>query len=479
MTRLLYFRAASSVLFSVLLSACGGSNELRPASVFADHMVLQCDRPVPIWGWAAPDSEVTVTLGSHSASARADVDGRWILRLNGLPADSEPSALVIESRAGGDSSTERVRIEDVLVGEVWLCSGQSNMEMPLLGYKRGQHVLGSEAAIANSTRANLRLCSVLREISREPRDDCSVEWVASSPPAASTFSAVGYSFATELQRTLDVPVGIINSSWAATAIQAWTDRETLERIGGVDFDKVPEGKKFRHNIPTAVYNGMIRPLIPFAMRGVIWYQGESNIHEPEQYAKIFPAMIRSWRSQWGQGDTPFYFVQLAPYEYGGQHNSALIRDVQHSVMRNVPNTGMVSTLDIGDEERIHPPEKLEVGRRLALWALAETYGREDVAYSGPAYKSMKIEGDRVLLEFDHVLDGISPLDEHARNFTVAGADRVFHPAKVKVMPDQRVAVWSDAVPHPVAARYGWSNWVKGDLSNSSGLPAPSFRTDDW
>jgi len=280
-----------------------------------------------------------------------------------------------------------------------------------------------------------------------------------------------------LQEGLDVRVGLISSRAGGTAAEAWTNKKTLNEGFPVFNSKINKTSNYGRSTPTALYNAMIHPLIPFAIKGVIWYQGETNRKNPEQYAKLLPALIKSWREDWGLGEFPFYFVQIAPFEYG-ETNSAFLREAQLKTMLSTPNTGMAVTLDIGDEFCIHPPIKKEVGERLGYWALAKTYGMKGIQFSGPVYKSMMIQKDSVYLNFDDASDGLCSFDKQLKDFTIAGSDKIFRKANATINKG-RLVVWSDSVVSPIAVRYAWKNYVQGSLYNVAGLPASSFRTDDW
>lgn len=464
-------RLVSLSIFATLLFAATASAELHLPAIFSDHMILQRGAPAPVWGTADAGSSVTVRFAGQTQTATAAPDGRWLLRLDSLEASAEPRELTVQSQLGDASET--VRYSDVLVGEVWLMSGQSNMEMPLKGFGTNP-VLGSNDVVAHSTNRNLRLFTVQRKTADEPVDELTGRWEPSSPSVALEFSAVGYTFISYLQGVLGVPFGGIDSSWGGTPVEAWTEASVLAEIAGVDLTRDRRGPQ--HN-PAALYNGMIAPLVPYGIRGAIWYQGEDNVRAPATYEQVFSSMIKNWRLRFDRGDFPFYFVQLAPYEYG-QNNSAYLREAQLKTMLNVPNTGMASTMDIGLERNIHPPEKIMVGKRLAYWALAKTYGMDAIRYAGPIYRSMSVDGNAVTLQFDHATEGLSTFGAELTGFTIAGADKVFHPAQAR-LGRGGLRVSSDEVPNPVAVRYAWQNWIIGSLFDNAGLPASSFRTDDW
>ena len=465
-------RLLSLSFLLTLLFAATAAAELRLPAIFSDHMVLQRGAPAPVWGWSDAGSRVTVRFAGQSHSTAAAPDGKWMVHLDSLEASAEPRELSVEAQVG--DATETVRFSDVVVGEVWLMSGQSNMEMPLRGYGN-QPINGSNDAIAHATNRNLRLFTVPHVAAVAPASDVVGRWETSSPSNALDFSAVGHTFITYLEDVLGVPVGGIDSSWGGTPVQAWTERSVLAAVDGVDLARVRERDQDK---PEYLYNGMIHPLVPYGIRGALWYQGESNVGEAHLYEGMFSAMIKNWRARFDRGDFPFYFVQIAPYEYG-QNNSAYLREAQLKTMLNVPKTGMASTMDIGLERNIHPPEKIAVGKRLAYWALANTYGMEGIRYAGPVYREMSVEEGVAILQFDHAPDGLSTFGAELTGFTIAGADKVFHPAKAEIVRGGNLRVSSQAVPKPVAVRYAWQNWIIGSLFDNAGLPASSFRTDEW
>lgn len=441
--------------------------EVKLPSVFADHMVLQRDQDVPLWGWAEANEKVTVSINGKSAETVAGADGRWRVKLPSMHAGG-PYEMSVRGK-------NELTIKDVYVGEVWVCSGQSNMAF------RVSQVNHAKEEIAAANYPKLRMFTVKRTTAAEPQDDCPGTWAICSPESVAGFSAVGYFFGRELVKELNVPIGMLHTSWGGTRCEAWTRREALE--GDADFqpilDRVDKEKGVQHRA-AHLYNAMIHPLIPYGIRGAIWYQGESNLARAVQYRKLFPNMISDWRTQWGHGDFPFYFVQLAPFRYNRNDPRfcAELWEAQFNTL-SLPHTGMAVINDIGNLKDIHPKNKQDVGRRLALWALAKDYGKTDLVYSGPLYRSSRIEGDKVIITFDHVGGGLvsrdgQPLDE----FTIAGADQKFVPATATVQGDQ-VVVHSDDVAKPAAVRFAWHDSAQPNLVNKEGLPASSFRTDDW
>ncbi|QDU58713.1 sialate O-acetylesterase [Aeoliella mucimassa] len=435
------------------------------ADVFSDHMVLQRDRQIPVWGHATADSEVSVQLGDNDAvTAKADSEGRWMVK---LPPQSAGGPVKLTCTSG----EQTVEISDVLIGEVWVCSGQSNMHWNVKTTNSG------EEAIASANFHSLRLMQVPLAMSATPEETCDAKWVACTPESVPNFSAVAFYFGRELHKELDVPVGLIHTSWGGSLCEAWTSREALE--SDPDYSDILKRSEENLKNGTGMYNKMIHPFIPYGIRGAIWYQGESNVSRAVQYRKLFPTMIRDWRTRWGQGDFPFYFVQLAPYNYGG--NSTAFPELQEAqtMTLDVPNTGMAVTNDIGNVSDIHPRNKVDVGERLAAWALANTYGKEDLVYSGPLYSYTEIDGNEARVHFDHVDGGLASRDgEPLTWFSLAGSDREFHPAEARIEGDT-VVVTSPDVPAPVAVRFAWSDTAEPNLMNKAGLPASSFRSDRW
>lgn len=457
---------ALSLCAAALALANSAPADVRLPKLFTDGMVLQRDAQIPVWGWADRGERIAVEVGGVRRVTTADSSGRWILFMPPLEASQAPLTLIVRGR-------NRIEVRDVLVGEVWVCSGQSNMEWPVSASD------SAEAEIAAANDAAIRMFTVARTASPTPSDDCEGSWQKCSPSTVGKFSAVGYFFARELRRALGVPVGTINASWGGTPAEAWTPLHQLEHtpelsplLPRATDPAVSPGARTAH-----LYNGMIAPLIPYRIRGAIWYQGESNVGRAWQYRTLFPTMIQGWRKAWGQGDFPFYYVQIAPYRYNAPEACAELREAQaHALL--LRNTGMVVTMDIGDVNDIHPRNKQEVGRRLALWALAKDYGK-NVAFSGPLFEKMAVVGHEARISFRYVEKGLSTSDGRApSDFQIAGADRKFVPAKARIRGDQ-VVVWADGVERPVAVRYAWSDVATPNLINGSGLPASPFRTDDW
>ena len=456
-------------LFTINLIA---SQDLKLPSIFNDNMVLQQDSNVFIWGWSKSNSQVSINVSWNKKTfkVKSDSKGKWLFKVK-TPKPSKSHKISIKS---GD---QRVVISNILMGEVWLASGQSNMQMSLDGY-RNEPVFGANDAIAKSNNSKIRFFTVERNTSEIPLEDLEGKWSISNQENSPSFSAVGYSFAKYLNTVLDVPVAIIHSSWGGTPAEAWTDSKSLNNDFVKSEIKNHGGRAIDE--PSSLYNAMINPLINFRVKGAIWYQGESNVSRASNYAKLKNSLIEGWRRAWNQGSFPFYFVQISPYKYDGndKSSSAFLREAQLNTMFNTSNTGMVVSLDVGDENSIHPPRKFILGKRLAYWALNKDYGLSTVEFSGPVFKSLEIKENKVLLKFDYAKNGLYCPDEKINNFELASEERVFYPANAKIMGNQ-LEVQSDNVKNPIHVRYGWKNYLNGNLYNIKGLPASSFRSDSW
>jgi sialate O-acetylesterase len=358
------------------------------------------------------------------------------------------------------------------------------MEQPISGYN-GQPTFGTVMTTTKSFNKNLRFFTVAKVASKTPLEKIQKfsGWQDSSPQSVSNFSAVAYFFGSQLQEVLDCPVGMIHTSWGGSIVEAWISKEVLSSHQTIDLDKIDLKKKAQYK-PTVLYNAMINPLIPYTIKGALWYQGESNRLEPNEYKKLFPAMVKDWRTRWGIGDFPFYYVQIAPYLYGNNNafqendNTSFIREAQLECLDLIPNSGIAITMDIGDKESIHPPKKKEVADRLLFNALNQTYGYKTIDYAAPKYTSLEIKENGILLNFKNVEKGLYAYNG-LTDFEIAGADKVFYPASAKIFKKKKIMVSSDQVLNPVAVRYAWRNWVNGTLLDTNLLPASSFRTDNW
>jgi len=462
--------------------------DVRLPAVIDSNMVMQRQTDAAIWGWADPGEKIDVGASWQSFPIKpttADKDGKWKVSIK-TPDAGGPYKIIIKGK-------NTVELENILIGEVWIASGQSNMEMPLAKASNAYTgIKDSAEEIAAANYPEIRLFQVGNFSSKEPHDDLGpgismygipesdCKWKACTPETIPMFSSTAYFFARKLHQELGVPVGIIDSSWGGTSAEVWTPAAGLEKLGyknelkqAADSPQNPRGK-----IPTRLYNGMIHPLRNFTIKGAIWYQGEGNSGRADKYRDLMATMINQWRAAFGN-EFPFYFVQISPFTYPGNTNSAFLREAQLETMLSVAKTGMAVTMDIANLTDIHPKNKQELGRRLALWALAKDYGKKDTVYSGPIYKSMKVEGDKIRLSFDYTGPGLKTRDgKEITHLTIAGADKKFVEAK-GVIEGDTVVVSSEAAKNPVAVRYGWSNTAMPNLANKAGLPASSFRTDNW
>jgi sialate O-acetylesterase len=463
---------------AALISVPAARAEIKLPKLFGDHMVLQRETEANLWGWAAPGEEVKISLGDSTSTTKADENGKWKAKLK-TGAAGGPHELKFKG-------TNEVTLKDVYLGEVWIASGQSNMEWTV-----AQSANPQEEA-ANANHPLIRMIKVQKVPAETPVDDIPVDpgtkkttstsgWAVCAPDTVPSYSAVGYYFARHLQKELGVPVGIVNTSWGGTVCEAWTSKEALTAVPSLKYlgdraVKVEPGKG-NPNQPAVLYNGMLAPCIPLSIRGAIWYQGESNVGRAHEYATLFPTMIADWRARFGQGDFPFLFVQLAPYKYDGTTKLAELWDAQLKSLA-VPGVGMCVTTDITNINDIHPKNKQDVGKRLALWALANTYGKKDLVYSGPLYDSHEIEGNKVRIKFKHGSGLTAKDDKPLAHFQIASEDQNFVEAKATIEGDTLV-VTSDAVQKPAAVRFAWSPIAEPNLFNKAGLPASPFRTDKF
>lgn len=449
-------RVVVSLVAGLLLTVAAQA-AIQPNGLFSDNAVLQQKVKVPVWGTTDKSDKVTVGIAGQEVAAMPK-DGKWQVTLPPLAAGG-PHVMTITQ---GD---DKLELKNVLVGEVWICGGQSNMAWQLSKSD------GGSEAIADSANDKLHLFTVPRHRSDKPESNLDAQWQIAGPQTTGDFSAVGYFFGRDLQKQLGVPVGLISSNVGGTAAEEWTSAETLK--ANPDLNGAPQQASL-------LYNAMIVPLSPYAIQGTIWYQGESNASNAFKYRELLPAMIQDWRKLFGQVDAPFLIVQIAPYDK--EHNApdsrwAEIRDAQLYVSQNVPKSALVVTIDVGDEQDIHPRRKEPVGARLALAARGVAYG-DNVEYSGPLYDSTSAADNQIRLRFKHLGSGLMAKDGPLVGFTIAGEDQKFHPAQAEIEGDT-VVVRSDEVPKPVAVRYAWLPFPEGNLWNRDGLPASPFRTDSF
>lgn len=510
----------------VILTASTAQADIQPAQVFSDHMVLQRKMLVPVWGWADPGEFVQVSFAGQVLETKAGADGRWMVRLQPMEATNEGQVLTIGTN----------KIRDVVVGEVWICSGQSNMQFALA------KVLNGDREVAEADYPAIRRLNMERTAAYLPRTDAQSEWSVCTPEVAGGYTAVGYFFGRKLHLELNIPIGLIDASWGGTGVEPWISqagyvmvpelKEIWKKVAAglpisdegqdvwedylaeleawlpgarkqveantlpVNIPKRPSKLVATHHAPTKIFNAVINPLVPYAIRGTIWYQGESNGGEGISYFYKKKALIEGWRKIWGQGAFPFYLVQLAnlhpynPKPEGGEGYSR-IREAQRKCLE-LENTGMAVTCDIGNPTDIHPKNKQDVGERLALWALAKDYERHDLVYSGPLYERIEIKGREAHIHFSSTgsglmtgdKDGLQPtrqVDGPLKGFAIAGSDEAWHWADARIGPrGKTVILTSEKVPVPVAARYAYRwNPIESNLYNKEKLPAAPFRSDSW
>ena len=515
-TLIVYF----TVSFSLLVSA-----NVKLPTVISDNMVLQRETNVPIWGWANPGEKVSVKFNGQILNAIADKKGKWLVKLSPMKVSFTPTKMTVKGK-------NTIILNNILVGDVWICSGQSNMEMAV---GRAQD---AREEIKNADYPSIRLFKAPLVSSFTPRKDIDsslAKWAECSPRSIPNFSAVGYFFGRDIFKNIKAPIGLIQSAWGGTPAIAWTSQESTGEFGSMvaDFNKrrlkrekelgfiVGDNEKMQdwtatrieyarkkeklpkrlydaqgiyRRIPSNLYNGMIAPIIPFAICGVIWYQGEDDVYRAYLYRKLFRNLIQDWRKNWGQGNFPFYYIQLANWNSPLTLSYAELRESQF-IVSDEPNVGMAVTVDIGNSDNVHYKNKQEAGRRLALIALAKTYGR-NLVYSGPTFESMKVENEKAILKFKNVYGGLIAKGGKLEGFVIAGKKleyeqierykgsgkyvkiRKFYPASAKI-EGNTVVVWSNKVKEPAAIRYAWANSPQSNLYNKAGLPAVPFRTDNW
>lgn len=509
-------RLAPFLVFTLAAAVSGTARgDVKLPAIFTNHLVFQRDLANPVWGWASPGEEVTVSIGGQKHMTKADDQGKWRVKLDPMATNATPQQMIVEGK-------NKLTVDDILVGEVWVCSGQSNMQWSVM------QANDPDLETKTANLPLLRLITVPNVGTQEPQSDFKGEWMVCSPQTVGDFSAVGYFFGRQLQQTLNIPIGLIDNAWGGSACEAWIRRELLEKDskyaplierwvkiekeydhekalakyqvelakykeaaeaaknGGKPAPQLPRqpGNLLTGNArPANIYNGALKPTIGYGIRGAIWYQGESNAGRAYQYRDMFPLMIQSWRDEWGQGEFPFYWVQLADFmaEKSEPSDSAWaeLREAQTLTMSKLKNTGEAVIIDIGEGKDIHPKNKQDVSKRLARWALAKDYGI-DIAHSSPLYNSMAVSDGKAIITFKNVGGGLRTFDvADPVGFAIAGNDKKFVWAKSKLVGPDRVEVWSDEIKDPVSVRYGWGDNPKVNLYSKEGLPATPFRTDDW
>lgn len=498
--------------------------ELKLPAIIGDHMVLQQKQANPVWGWDAPGTEVTVTFAGQTKSAKADADGKWTVKLDAVPANAKPATVTIK----GSSTRE---LKNILVGEVWVCSGQSNMGFTV------SSTWDADLDIAQAKHPLIHIISVPQVGTQEIQDDFKGQWEECTPANVGQFTAVGYHFGRVLHEMLGVPVGLIDNAWGGSACEAWVKRDLLEKdprfasiiakwkqteatFTQAAFDKqiedhkakvaawakarseaVKAGKLFNDRAPRApqnpltgqhrpgnLYAGVLHPTIGYGIKGAIWYQGESNASRAKEYRDLFPFMIEHWRKEWQQGDFPFYWVQLADYKpyqtEPGDSDWAELREAQTLTMKKLPHTGQCVITDLGEANDIHPKNKRDVSERLARWALVNDYGQK-LVYRSPELKDAKFDGGKALLTFDFAPAGLRTVDiDEPQGFAICGEDKKWVWAKARIIGGSKkgtnqIEVSSPNVPKPVAVRYAWSDNPICNVYSAEGLPVTPFRTDDF
>ncbi len=496
-----------AVALSAGLSTLTAQAEIKLPRIFGSNMVLQQGMQNPVWGWGDAGEKVTVTVDGQSVSATAGDDGAWRVKLPELKVGG-PYAITV-------SGSSSIKLENVLVGEVWLCSGQSNMQWAV------DQADDADLEKLTAKFPNIRLITVPQVGTQEPQNDFGGEgWQVCSPETVGPFSAVGYFFGRQLHQTLDVPVGLIDDSWGGSACEAWVRRDLLAaderyaellarweetektfnyekatanyreaakkaREAGKQPPRAPRNILAGQHRPANLYNGVLKPTIGYGIKGAIWYQGESNAGRAYQYRHLFPLMIQSWRDEWGQGDFPFYFVQLADFQAESPEPQdstwAELREAQTMTIAALPNTGQAVITDLGEASDIHPKDKQNVAKRLTRWALARDYGHQGLIYRSPQYKSHEVDGNKIVVEFDTFGSALDTFDvRDLIGFTIAGEDQKFVNARAQMLPGgNKIAVWADGVDRPASARYAWAQNPICNVQNREGLPLTPFRTDDW
>lgn len=441
---------------------------LRIPDIFSDNMVLQQQTMIHFHGWSDPGQKISVVASWNGDTLKTSTlsDAIWTIDLHTPKAGGPYQITVI-----GDST---IAIQNVLIGDIWICTGQSNME-----FSADWHKNYYKEEVANANHPEIRFFHIQKLSAPYPQQEVRGKWEVCTPGSMHSFSAAGYFFGRDINDNIHQPVGLIESCWGGTPVQSWTPIEVFNNseklaVSAAMLTPVP----WCPIRPAVTFNAMIAPITGFPIKGAIWYQGETNTTNPDTYEETSSAMIHSWRELWKE-DFPFYFVQIAPYSYGAGDKGALVREQQLQTYRHVPKTGMVVITDItGDTNNIHPKDKINVGKRLAAWALANTYGKENIQYSGPLYRSMDVKGNKAIVHFDFAKEGLMKKGNELTDFMIAGEDHHFFPAKATI-EDSTVMVSSPEVQHPTAVRMGFTNTAIPNLFNKAGLPASPFRTDDW
>ncbi|GHU98442.1 9-O-acetylesterase [Bacteroidia bacterium] len=467
-------RSLLTVILIVISFVCGA--KVRLPAIISDNMVLQRQTRANIWGWADPGKPITVTTSWNLRQYRAtaDKDGGWLVKV-ATPEAGGPYAITVSDGHG-------TTLKNILIGDVWICAGQSNMEMPVIGFW-GQPVnSAAETIMRSGDDRKVRFATIERQTGNIPEKDCTTAWCVASPATTPSFSAIGYFFARELSRTLDIPIGVISSSWGSARMEAFMTREAAAPVTGPEFlDKIDRNDAIQTR-PAYLYNGMIAPITRFTARGFVWDQGAANRFEWRQFAALTKAMVEFWRKEWGDDKMPFYNIQLSPYHFGkpGNIEMPLTEMAQLEAVKITPLSYLVPAGDIYNETEPHQPEKDILGRRTALIALVKTYGVETSLPVDPIVPdSIRFDGGKAIVRFANAWYGLYP-SSGIEGFELAGEDRVFHPAKARTVPKTPVVeATCDMVPKPVAVRYAFRNQIRATLFNTTGMPVCPFRSDNW
>ncbi|MFN0293786.1 sialate O-acetylesterase [Pedobacter helvus] len=454
--------------------------EIKLPALVGDHMVLQQNTVVALWGKAKPESTVSIKTSwdNQLHKTKSDNNGNWEVKVKTIAGSNTPYEISI-------SDGQEKTIKNILLGEVWLCGGQSNMEMSTRGFTN-QPLYNAIDEILDNDYPSIRFFPVRRTFSEKPQEDVVGNWRLITPQTVETITMVGFNFAKILNRTLKVPVGIIGCYWGGSRIEAWMSEEKLKPITKVEIKQENLNATMANRAPTLLYNGMLKPVSKYTIKGCLFYQGEANTTNPELYLKLLPEMVRNWREDFNH-NFPFYYVQLAPFScsnMGWNSNGievAKFREVQHQAKKLIPNSGVISTIDIGSESTIHPPEKRVVAKRLAHLALSKTYAINGFNGEAPVYVSSKVEGNKIQVTLENTGYGLSAYGKEMEGFEIAGEDKVFYKAQVENVKgtNNQLSVFSEKVANPVAVRYGFKNFTYGNLYNSYGVAAIPFRSDNW
>lgn len=455
-------------------------------NILGDNMILQQQSDVKIWGKASINKKVKVSPSwtKETYSTKSDSAGNWLINITTPVAGGSYSIKITDG--------EELVLKNILIGEVWFCSGQSNMEMPMKGFEF-EPVSGASEVIAGANESiPLRIFSTdfdengwSRQYSKKPQEDCKGQWLLNNPQNIASVSATAYYFAKHLQKTLNIPIGIVVSSWGGSTVESWLSEEVAKSFN-LNLSHLHDDKEISKPIqqqPCVLFNSKVAPLTNFKIKGMLWYQGESNRHNAEDYSKMLPVMVKDYRNRWGV-DFSFYSVEIAPYAYDNAEglSAAYFREMQQKLMKVIPNSGLVSTIDIGSRDFIHPADKEDVGKRLAYWALAKDYGINNIGYKTLIYKSMEVKDGKTYIEFENINGKVYPypINQALESFEIAGEDKIFYPAEAIIdLKNKQLTVWSDKLTKPVAVRYAFHNYSKASLFDRYELPVAPFRTDNW